>query len=393
MKRIVQVAAAIIGMAGAVSPAHALPVDPSQQPPNIPQTGDGLTYTLAYDDTDRSIIYYAPKNARVALQGELPLIGVAQLPNGEAVINVQFNYAVQGVGKQQVETAIQNAGYKPVAFPYRRAKLVPAMTDFDENTESFCTEEPDPTTPGGVFETCSDFYVAVKYSKKGPSLGENLFATAHLTVMGAAVVNSILQESGDFAFQINAEYYKAGRAFEAKVRVNFSKLYENYQRVATGGVLWGKSRREFFENETRCPNLPPEQRGPEVCGVFIEYTDLVTGNKIATPALDPNIAAAQQATIDAAKQLYEKIYDELFVTVTPPPAPIGAPSAPLFGSRVRSSSYTSYKDSSREFVFSSPRAIEVDTTELAATVRCVYRNAAGLLARNLNPPCDSYWAN
>ena len=351
---------------------------------------ENTEYTLAYDDTNHSVIYYAPKDGRVALSGEKPLVGYTLLGNGEAYLNVQYQYGVFGAGKQRIIDAIKKAGYTPVAFPFRGAKIVPQLIDYDETTQKFCSEVSDPST-GGTITLCSDVYKAIKYSQKGPTLGENLFMVAHLTPLGAATVDSILQDGGDFLVRIDAEYYKSGRMFEAKVRVDFSRLYQNYQEVSSGGILWGQNRRLFFESEVLCSHKPPDRKNE--CGVFIEYTDLVTGKRVSTPTLDPNNLEEQKMVKQAAERLYQQLNDELFSAVSQPAPWLGAPPRPLFGSRVRQQSYTSYQSIVREYVFTSPQSINVGTTELPAVITCIHRNAAGLIERDMNYPCNTYWQN
>jgi hypothetical protein len=252
------------------STASALPVDPALQPVDIIQ--ENTDYTLAYDDTNRSVIYYAPKFGCVALSGEKPLVGYTLLANGEAYLNVQYQFGVFGASKQRITSAIQSAGYTPVAFPFRGTKIVPLMVDFNGTIQRFCSETTDPST-GGTITVCSEMYKAIKYSQKVPTLGENLFVIAHLTPLAATMLGSTLQDGGDFAVRIDAEYYKSGRMFEAKVRVDFSRLYQNYQEVSSGGILWGHNRRLFFEREVLCAHKPPDRK--DECGVFFEYTDLV----------------------------------------------------------------------------------------------------------------------
>jgi hypothetical protein len=388
MQRFIPSAMAVLGVAAAGARAYALPVDPAQQPVTIFQ--EGTDYTLAYDDTNRSVIYYAPKYGRVASVGEKPLLGYVELPNFEAYLNAQFEYGVFGASKERIVQAIQNAGYTPVAFPYRRAKLVPQMIDFEENTGTFCSQEMDPAT-GEMITACSDIYESIKYSKNGPTLGENLFVVAHFSVLGAAMMEGILRDGGDFVVRIDAEYYKSGRMFEAKVRVDFSRLYQNYQRVSTGGLLWGKSRREFIENETLCLHKPPGRK--DECGVFIEYTDLVTGKKVSTPTIDPENQEQHAQVIQAAERLYKQLWDELFAGVSEPVAWLGAPPQPLFGSRVRRSSFVKYQEIVKEYTFRSPQSINVGTTEMPAVVQCLRRNENGLIERDMRYPCDTYWQN
>jgi hypothetical protein len=369
----------------AASNANAAPVDPAQQAPAIPGT-EG--FTLAYDDTNRNIIYYAPTNGRVALQGLKPLVGYTMLPNGDAYINAQFEYGLFGATRDRIVAAIEGEGKTAVAFPFRRAKLVPSLIDYDETTDSFCTTEPDPSG-GPDIEMCSEVWKAIKYSSNGPSLGENLFVVGHLAPMGAAMVDGILQDGGDFIFRIDAEFYKAGRSFEAKVRVDFSRLYTNYQEVSVGGILWGRDRQRFIEREVLCLHKPPSRK--HECGVFIEYTDLVTGETVDTPTIDPENVEQHNQIIQAAERLYKDWWDEMFLSVTPDVPFVGVPGRRLFGSRVRKQSFVQYQHVVREFTFRSPNAINVGTTEVPAGVHCVKRNEYGILDRNMDPPCDTYW--
>lgn len=386
MQRLLPTMVAALATAAASTAAHALPVDPAQQPVRIAQ--DNTNFTLAYDDTDRRIIYYAPKFGRVASAGEKPLLGYVALPNGEAYLNVQYEYGVFGASKERIVKAIRDAGYTPVAFPYRRAKIVPQMIDYHENTKSFCSQEDDPAT-GGKITVCSEVYESIKYSRNGPTLGENLYLVAHFSPLGAAMLDGILQEGGDFVVRIDAEYYKSGRMFEAKVKVDFSRLYQNYQEVARGGILWGKDRRKFIERETLCTHKPANRK--HECGVSIEYTDLVTGKHISTPTIDANNQEQQKQVIQAAERLYDQIWDELYMGVSEPAPWLGRPSRPLFGSRVRRSSFTKYQRVVKEYPFRSPQSINVGTTEIPATVHCLRRNAEGLIERDMRYPCNTYW--
>ncbi|QRK12459.1 hypothetical protein JQX13_22000 [Archangium violaceum] len=177
--------------------------------------------------------------------------------------------------------------------------------------------------------------------------------------------------------------------FEAKVRVDFSRLYLNYQEVSRGGILWGSDRRYFFEREVLCTHKPADRKNE--CGVFIEYTDLVTGRRVATPTLDPNNLEEQKMVLQAAERLYQQLNDELFSGVSQPAPWLGAPPRPLFGSRVRAQSFTSYQQIVREYVFQSPQSINVGTTELPAVVSCVRRNVDGLIERDMRYPCNTYW--
>lgn len=265
---------------------------------------------------------------------------------------------------------------------------MPLLVDFNETTQRFCSEATDPST-GGTITVCSEMYKAIRYSQRGPTLGESLFVIAHLTPLAATTLDSILQDGGDFAARIDAEYYKSGRMFEAKVRVDFSRLYQNYQEVSSGGILWGHNRRLFFEREVLCAHKPPDRKNE--CGVFIEYTDLATGRRVSTPTLDPNNLEEQKMVLQAAERLYKQLNDELFTAVSEPVPWLGEPPQPLFGNRVRWQSYTRYQNIVREYVFTSPRSINVGTTELPAVIQCIRRNTDGLIERDMRYPCNTYW--
>jgi len=109
---------AVLGIAGAMATsaaqAHAYILDPAKVGVNIPlPAGAQHDYILAYDNEDPNIVYYAPKNGRVALSNGMPMLGFAIASDGSGILNAQVEHGVFGLEKQELFGAIQRAGKTP----------------------------------------------------------------------------------------------------------------------------------------------------------------------------------------------------------------------------------------------------------------------------------------
>jgi hypothetical protein len=161
--------------------AYAFPVNPSKVPVSDVKLGDlEHQFTLAYDSSDKKIVYYSPKGGRVAVMNGMPLIGFTKI-GSKGFLNVQLEYGVFGHEKDDLFRAIEAAGYTARPFPYIQTTVVPIIPGFDAEGKKVCQEVLDLSTNVTKSECEESMYEQLRYSKNGPSLGENIALSAVLT--------------------------------------------------------------------------------------------------------------------------------------------------------------------------------------------------------------------
>lgn len=369
--------------------AFAYPVDPAKVGVELPPEQASLVadFVLAYDSENPAIIYYAPKLGRTATLNGMPLIGFTTLPNGEGMLNAQLQYGVFGADSTRLLGAIRAAGKSPVLFPFRRTKIVPLTPGIDPATgKEICTTEEDLATGQMVTECSGTMYKELLFATKGPSLGENIAVTASLKPMGAAVYKAFLKQGNALQLNLEAEYYAAGTAFSATVKVSYEKLYTSLHTYASvkAGRWVDAQVEQFFRSETLCAG-----RRPEDCGVWIEFKDLTTGKTCNTATLDPDNLEQQKAVLQAAERLRQSLQDKIFTPIAPVLGPVDKSRSTIF--KLDAKFEQQVQKMNATFTFTSPRGVNVGTTTLPASIGCTLIADDGAVSRFNGGDCPLYW--
>lgn len=372
----------------AASNASAFPVDPHKVPVPLQQDPTATQFTLAFDDVNTSVIYYAPKVGRVATLNGTPLLGFAVLPStGEGFLNAQIEFGVFGADRAALLNRIQAAGKTPVAWPYRRTKVIPMTPGIDPTSgQEICEDVPDPVT-GGVFHDCSgQIFKQIVFSSTGPSLGENIAISAQLKPIGAVVFQSLLHSGDALQVGLDAEYLAAGTSFTATVSVNYDKLFENFRTYASfhGFLCTDIQVETFFQNETICAG-----RQPSECGVFITYRDGRTGQVITTPTIDPDNADQQNQIFQAAERLAQQLRDQMLAPVTQNLGPLDR-SRPT-GFKLDAKYERQHTGLTASFTFTSPNGVNAQLTHIDGVLGCINVTADGHVSRDFTNDCAGYW--
>lgn len=379
--------AGVLGLAG---PALAYPIDPSKRPVQIGQTEDvDHSFTLAYDNVNPNVVYYAPKGGRVALMNGMPLLGFALLPSGEGLLMTQLEFGVFGPEKQKLFNAITAAGKTAVPFPYTRTKVKPLVPGFNPDTGEAlanCVQIEDPAT-GTTREECEErVFKELKYSQKGPSLGENVALTALLNGYGAVIYKQFLKGGNALQINLDAEYYKAGTSFKAVVTVDYDKLFENFHAYAAfhDGFCTDIEVETFWQKEGLCLD-----RQPSECGIFVKYVD-DQGHEVLTPTIDPDDKEQQEKVLQSIERLRQKLEDEM---LEPMAASLDAvdTSKPSFGFKLSAKYEKKMVGKKATFEFVSPNSVNVGETVIPAGVACVKVDNDGDVSRHVGGDCAHYW--
>jgi hypothetical protein len=377
----------IAASALAAPKAFAFPVDPHKVPVPLQQDPTASQFTLAFDDINANTIYYAPKTGRIATLNGTPLLGFATLPDGSGLLNAQIEFGVFGADKQALLGKIQAAGKTPVAWPFRRTKVIPLTPDVDPTTgREVCEDVPDPVT-GGTFQECSgEIFKQIVFSSTGPTLGENISISAQLKQDGALVFQSLLHSGDALQVGLDAEYLAAGTSFTATVSVNYDKLFENWRTYASfhGFLCTDIQAETFFQNETLCAG-----RQPSDCGVFITYKDGRTGQVITTPTIDPDNAAQQTEVFQAAERLAQQLRDQMLAPIVPALGPLDK-SRPR-GFKLDTKFEREHQSLSASFQFTSPNGVNALLTHIDGVIGCVDITPDGHVNRDLTGDCAGYW--
>ncbi|WP_437622999.1 hypothetical protein [Sorangium sp. So ce1151] len=387
MRHLVKVATMVGGGAIALSGvAEAYVVDPNKEPVPVQLPADlDHDFTLALDSENPKIVYYAPKGGRVALMNGMPLLGLALLPQGSALLNVQLEFGVFGTEAQRLLDTIKGAEYIARPWPYVRTKVVPVTPGYDPvNGKPICTSVIDPTN--GENQPCStSIFDSVSYSQVGPSLGEYVALSTVLNKNGAAIFQQFLRSGNAMQLNLEAEYLQAGTAFTAKVIVNFDKVFEQFHRYERNNYWVSRKQVEdFWTREGLCLDRPPSE-----CGVFIEYTN-ARGEKVTTVTIDPDNKAQQEEMIQVVDRLRDRLMDEFFVPVGPTLPPVDR-SKPWFGYRLNQQYERHQRGQHATFDFKSPRGVNYRKTIIPTGVACVVVSDQGDVSRNTAGDCANYW--
>jgi len=368
--------------------AFAFPVDPHKVPVDLQQDPTATQFTLAYDDLNTNIIYYSPKVGRIATLNGTPLLGFAILPStGEGFLNAQIEFGVFGADRAALLNRIQGAGKTPVAWPYRRTKVIPNTPGVDPATgQEICEDVPDPVT-GGTFHDCSgQIFKQIVFSSSGPTLGENISISAQLKPIGAVVFTQLLHSGDALEVGLDGEYLAAGTSFTATVAVNYDKLFENFRAYASfhGFLCTDIQVETFYQNETVCAG-----RQPSECGVFITYRDGRTGQVITTPTIDPDNADQQNALFQAAERLAQTLRDQMLAPVTQNLGPLDR-SRPT-GFKLDAKYERQHKGLNATFTFTSPNGVNAQLTHIDGVLGCINITSDGHVERDFTHDCAGYW--
>jgi hypothetical protein len=390
-RTIATVALALLGVASARH-AFAYPLDPAKVPVNIGQDpSSSKVFVLAYDTDNHNIVYYAPKTGRTASLNGMPLISYANFiaPDGlKGYLNAQMEFGVFGAEKDKLFAAIRRAGKTPVPFPYHRTTIIPLTPGIDPATgRPICVQEEDPATGEMVEECDPTLFDQLVYSTNGPSLGENLAVTALLNSMGAAVFGTLLRGGNAFQMNVNAEYYAAGSAFTATVRVDYDRMFESFHAVAGFNGFFTSAQAEgIWRREGLCLGRSPDQ-----CGIFVTYRDASTGQVISTPTIDPDNAVQQNMVFQAIQRLVDRLQQDMLTPISTALKPLDT-SQPAFGFKVNAQYEHLQRGVKATFNFASPRGVNVATTVFPVALGCVLIDQVGNVSRNLAGDCAGYWS-
>jgi len=384
-----RLAASLVVTAGALAAprAFAFPVDPQKEPVALQQDPAAKQFVLALDDTNRNVIYYAPKVGRIATLNGTPLLGFAMLPDGTGFLNAQVEFGVFGADKTALLNKIQAAGKSPVVWPFRRTKVVPMTPEVDPETgREVCEDTVDPAT-GEIMHDCSGvMFKQIVFSSKGPTLGENIAISAQLKPMGSVVFQDLLHSGGALEVGLDAEYLAAGKAFNATVTVKYDKLFENFQSYASfhGFLCTDIQVETFFKNETLC-----QGRDPSECGVFIRYTDTVTGQVIDSPTADPDNKEQVANLMQAVDRLVQQLNETMLAPITQNLGPVDR-SRPR-GFKLDAKYEREHKGINATFQFNSPNGVNALTTFIPGAIGCVNVTSDGHVNRDFSGDCAGYW--
>lgn len=364
--------------------AFSYPVNPAKVPVSDVNLRATKDFTLAYDSIDKSIVYYAPKGGRVATMDGQPLFGFVA-GAGVGFVNAQFEFGVFGETRERLYDAIEAAGYTPRPFPFVKTTVQP-MTPIDPATGKVICEVFIDESTGEEQEDCSaNIYSHVSFSTTGPSLGENVPVTLKLNDLGALVYKKFLASGNALQIMLNAQYYTAGSAFNAKVTVKYEKLFENFHAYAAyhDGVCTDVEVEAFWRKEGLCVD-----RDPEECSVLVEYTD-GRGRKIENVDIDPDSDDAK-LVYQAIERLKDKLEKDM---LTPLEQKIGDAdtSKPSYGFKLSAKYERQEEQRNAVFHFSSPRGINLDTTVIPSAIACIKVADSGNVSRSREGDCPGYW--
>lgn len=372
-----------------VGHVHAIPIDPNKTPVDVVTDATLRSqFTLAYDDVNPNIVYYAPKGGRAASLNGAPLVGFVQLPDGRGFLNAQFEYGVFGADQEALFRALRSAGKTPVQFPFRRTSVVPLTPEINPETGApVCEMQYDPILDREVEECFVGLYERIQYARRGPTLGENIAVTALLSATGGLVFKDLLKQGSALQLAITGEYYAAGTAFRATVTVDYDKLFQRFHAKAAGGILWGRGSFEtLLEEEALCAG-----RRPQDCGVFVRYFDSNTGREIDSPTIDPGNRADQLAVLQAIQRLKQRLESEMLTAITPELQPVDV-RAPLIGFRLKGSYERRQRTVRATFEFTSSRGVNLGETVFPVSIGCIDFTPDGYVQRASGGDCDRYWS-
>lgn len=365
--------------------SSAFPVDPAK----VPVSGVDLSrlrtsYTLAYDSSNRSVIYYAPKTGRIATFNGMPMIGFARTPDGKGYLNAQFEFEIASEDRQGLLGAIRAAGFTPVPMPFNKTTIKPIFPGYDPETGAkVCPETTDLST-GTTSKVCDQsLYDQLTYVRSGPTLGENIAVAAQLSIGGAASIGNLLRGGNAFQVALEAEYYTAGDAFTAVVEVNYKRLYEAFSASAkASGWITSAEAEATWRREGLCVGRPAEE-----CSVRVHLTD-GRGRQIDNITLDPDHEDAKLVW-QAVERLKQKLEDEMLVPITPVYGQAHARDG--LGYHIAANYQHLTREVHARFEFKSPRGVNTKKTTIVATAACISIDANGVVNKETNGACQSYW--
>ncbi|WP_394831410.1 hypothetical protein LVJ94_33350 [Pendulispora rubella] len=376
-------------MATSAGQAHAYILDPAKVGVNIPlPAGAQHDYILAYDNEDPNIVYYAPKNGRVALSNGMPMLGFAIASDGSGILNAQLEHGVFGLEKQELFGAIQRAGKTPRPIPYKGSKVVPVTPGIDPTSgKPICTVTRDPD--GSEVHDCENkFYTNVEYQRgAGPSLGEFVDVTLYLTTKGSVITKFMLKGGAALNVRLVTEYWKAGNAYKASMVVNYDKLFTDYRKYEARhrSNCYDEQVKEFFQQEALCPG-----KAPADCAVNVTYTDSI-GRVVNSITIDPNnteVVSQFAQSVDAFRQ---KFQEEMLMPIDKPDVPNIDTNPPRNGYKLDKQTVTKYQGKHATLNFSSTANVTTGQSVIPAAIGCIRVDDQGFVSRETGGDCGTFW--
>ena len=369
----------------AVTTAQAFPVDPIKVPvSDVNLSGIKSPYTLAYDSTDKKVVYYSPKTGRIATYNGLPQIGFARIPNGRAYLNAQITFDIQSSEREALLGAIRKAGYTPVIMPYVKTTVKPLLQGFDPDTGRVVCAEVADLESGGLKKICNaSIYDSMSYVKSGPTLGENLAIAASLTKDGADIYENLLRGGNAFQVALDAEYYAASDAFTALVTVKYKKLYEAFSFAAKAeGFISSAEVNEVWKKEGLCVGMDPKE-----CSIHISLTD-GRGRPIDNVTVDPD-SEDGKLVWQAVERLRLELEKNMLQPIT---ATLGnAKAGDGLGYHAAANYEHAVVEKNGEFQFKSTRNVILKKTTITATAACIEISPRGVVSKMMEGACADYW--
>lgn len=368
----------------------AYPMDPAKMRPRINLPNEVANFTLAHDSFDPKLIYVQPKTGVLATVNGLPMISLAKYKAGDkerGILNLQYDLSIQGKERDVLYGALKAQGYTPAPLPISSVAVVPLLPGWDnEHNSKICGESIDDVT-GEKEVVCDSLVERVRYTEKGPGLGENVAMSVLLSTIGTQMVDRLLAGGNAFPIQVNAKYFAAAPAYTAKIKVNYEKLAESFASFAAyhDGRCVDVQVSAFWAKEELCANKDPSQ-----CSVLITLTDN-TGKEVSNIFTDPEAKNSENIKNfhESIELLRKKFEDEMLVKEAQ--ASVDKSINSVFTLRA------DYRKVTKNVHFEVERkslgeVIEKQTT-IPASVMCVGFTKNGAPLKNTEGMCNDYWNN
>jgi hypothetical protein len=368
----------------------AYPMDPAKLKPRIDLPNEVSNFTLAHDSFDPKLIYVQPKTGVLATVNGLPMISLAKYKTGSTlrgILNMQYDLSIQGREKEILYNALKAKGYTPSPLPISSVAVVPLLPGWDrEHNSNLCGETIDEAT-GEKEVVCDSLVEKVRYTEKGPGLGENVAMSVILSSIGAQTVDRLLSGGNAFPIEVNAKYFAAAPAYTAKIKVNYEKLAESFASFAAyhDGRCIDVQVSAFWQKEELCKDKDPSQ-----CSVLMTITDN-TGKEVSNIFTDPESKNSENIKNfhESVELLRKKFEDEMLVKEAI--ASVDKSINSVFTLRA------DYRKVTKNIHFEVERkslgeVIEKQTT-IPASVMCVGFSPNGAPIKNDEGMCNDYWRN
>ncbi len=367
-----------------ITACWAMPVDHAVVPvTGIDQTRLRHEYIFAYDSSDPSIVYYAPKDGRIATSNGMPLFGFARTRSGQGYINAQFAFEITSQERAALMSAIRAAGYTGVPMPYIRTRVKPIIPGWDPDSGNRRCDSVTDATTGATSSVCDDVFESLAFVRSGPTLGENIAIAARLSPLGAEMYDQFLRQGNSFQVALESEYYAASDAFTATVTVNYTRLLESFSTAAHAkGFLLEADVNALWRREGLCAGRPPEE-----CSVRVELVD-GRGRRIDNITVGDHHPDANLVW-QAVRSLQERLQNEMLQPISP----VLGEATPSrdWGFQVAARYQHIVREGHAQFEFQSTRNVNVRTTISTATIACLQITADGSVDFVTTGRCGNYW--